>query len=73
MWIGAIALAEVIGDNTMLERLDLRDNDIRVAGLMALALAHRVSHHLFRLDIKRNIKVEQVCPSVDSVPASCLL
>lgn len=54
-------MAEVIGDNTMLERLDLRDNDIRVAGLMALSLAHRVSHHLFRLDIKRNVRVDQVC------------
>ncbi|XP_062502260.1 protein phosphatase 1 regulatory subunit 37-like [Corticium candelabrum] len=56
---GAIALAEVIGDNTVVERVDLRDNDIRVAGLMALALAHRVSHHLFRLDMKRNLRVEQ--------------
>jgi protein phosphatase 1 regulatory subunit 37 len=55
-------LAEVVGDNAILERLDVRDNDIRVAGLMALALAHRVSHHLIRLDIKRNIRVEQVCP-----------
>lgn len=57
-------MAEVIGDNTVVERVDLRDNDIRVAGLMALALAHRVSHHLFRLDMKRNLRVEQVQQSV---------
>ena len=63
-FVGAIALAEVIGDNTVVERVDLRDNDIRVAGLMALALAHRVSHHLFRLDMKRNLRVEQVQQSV---------
>ena len=59
--LGAIALAEFVAESRMLEQLDLRDNDIRIAGLMALALAHKMNHKLYRLSMPRTIKIEPVC------------
>ena len=58
---GAIALAEFVAESRMLEQLDLRDNDIRIAGLMALSLAHKMNFKLHRLTMPRTIKIEPVC------------
>ena len=57
---GAIAIAEVLAESKFVEVLDLRGNDIRIAGLMALSLAHKVNHHLLNLQIPENIKADQV-------------
>ena len=59
--VGAIALAEFVAESRMLEQLDLRDNDIRIAGLMALSLAHKMNHKLLRLTMPRTIRIEPVC------------
>ena len=59
---GAIALAEVLAENKHITHMDLRDNDIRVAGLMGLQLAHRMNHTLLSLDTPKFYKVEQVSP-----------
>ena len=61
---GAIALAEFVAESRMLEQLDLRDNDIRIAGLMALSLAHKMNFKLHRLTMPRTIKIEPVCACV---------
>ena len=57
---GAIALAEVLAESRYLIHVDLRENDIRVAGLMALRLAHRMNHSLLHLETPKTYKVEQV-------------
>lgn len=41
--------------------VDIRENDIRVAGLMALQLAHRMNFHLISMQTPKAFKVEQVC------------
>lgn len=64
VFVGAIALAEFIAESKMLEQLDLRDNDIRIAGLMALSLAHKMNFKLRRLTMPRTIKIEPVCVHV---------
>ena len=58
---GAIALAEVLAESRMLEYIDVRDNDIRIAGLMALSLAHRLNHQILHLSVPKNIKCDPVC------------
>ena len=58
--VGAIALAEFVAESKMLEQLDLRDNDIRIAGLMALSLAHKMNYKLVRLSMPRTIRLEPV-------------
>lgn len=67
MWVcililltGAIALAEVLAENKHITHLDLRENDVRVAGLMGLQLAHRMNHTLLSMDTPKAFKVEQV-------------
>lgn len=62
--VGAIALAEFVAESKLLEHLDLRDNDIRIAGLMALSLAHKMNYKLLRLTMPRTIKIEPVCACV---------
>lgn len=57
---GAVALAEVIADSPRLLRLDLRENDIKTAGLMALSLALKVNETVTRLDMDRDTKRESV-------------
>ena len=57
---GAIALAEVLAENKHLTHLDLQENDVRVAGLMGLQLAHRMNHTLLSMDTPKAFKVEQV-------------
>ena len=60
IFVGAVALAEVIADTAHLVRLDLQENDIKTAGLMALSLALKVNKSLSRLDLDRDTKKEQV-------------
>ena len=57
---GAIALAEVLAESRVLEYIDVRDNDIRIAGLMALSLAHRLNHQILHLSVPKNIKCDPV-------------
>lgn len=56
-----MALAEVIADTARLVRLDLQENDIKTAGLMALSLALKVNQSLSRLELDLDTKKEQVC------------
>jgi len=58
--VGAVALAEVIADSPRLLRLDMRENEIKTAGLMALALALKVNDTVTRLDMDRDTKRESV-------------
>ena len=57
---GAIALAEVLAESRYLVHVDLRENEIRIAGLMALCLALRMNHKLLHLETPKTFKVEQV-------------
>ena len=41
-------------------RLDLRENDIRTGGMMALALSLKVNTILLRLDLDKDVKKESV-------------
>ena len=58
--VGAVALAEFIADSARLLRIDLRENDIKTAGLMALSLSFKVSPTLTRLDLDKEPKKESV-------------
>uniref|UniRef100_U3IRM9 Protein phosphatase 1 regulatory subunit 37 n=1 Tax=Anas platyrhynchos platyrhynchos TaxID=8840 RepID=U3IRM9_ANAPP len=59
---GAVAVAEFIAESPRLLRLDLRENEIKTGGLMALSLALKVNHSLLRLDLDREPKKESVSP-----------
>ena len=58
--LGAIALAEVLAESRHLTHIDLKDNDIKVAGVMALQLGHRMNQTLISLELPKSSKVEQV-------------
>ncbi len=58
--IGAVAIAEYIADSPRLLRLDMRENEIKTGGLMALTLAFKVNTSLLRLDLDREPKKETV-------------
>ena len=58
--IGAIALAEVLAESRHITHVDLKENDIRVAGLMALQLAHRMNHVLLSMETPKAYRVEPV-------------
>ena len=60
---GAIALAEVLAESKHLTHLDLKDNDIRVAGLMALQLGHRMNQTLISMETPKSFRVDQVSES----------
>ena len=60
---GAIALAEVLAESKHITHVDLKDNDIRVAGLMALQLAHRMNHTLLFMETPKAYRVEPVSTS----------
>lgn len=55
-----MAVAEFIAESPRLLRLDLRENEIKTGGLMALSLALKVNHSLLRLDLDREPKKEPV-------------
>ena len=57
---GAVALAEFIADSFQLLRIDLRDNDIKTGGLMALSHAMRVNETVTRIDLDKETKRESV-------------
>lgn len=58
--VGAVAVAEFIAESPRLLRLDLRENEIKTGGLMALSLALKVNTSLLRLDLDREPKKETV-------------
>lgn len=58
--VGMIALAEVIAESTTMLRLDLRENDPYVGGLMALSLSLKVNKSLVRIDLDKELKKEPV-------------
>ena len=58
--VGAVALAEYIADTRTLLRLDLRENDLFVGGLMALTLAVKINESVVRIDLDKDLKKEQV-------------
>lgn len=53
-------MAEVIADSPRLVRVDLRENEIKTAGMMALSLALKVNNILHRLDMDKDTKKEAV-------------
>lgn len=57
---GIIALAEIIADSKILLRLDIRENDPYVGGLMALSLALKMNYSLVRIDLDKELKKEPV-------------
>lgn len=58
--LGAVALAEYVADSAHLLRLDLRENDIKTAGLMALSLSLKVNDSVTRIDLDKETKKEPV-------------
>lgn len=62
--IGAVALAEFIADSPRLLRVDLRENDIKTGGLMALSLSLKISQTVTRVDIDKEPKKESVSVSL---------
>ena len=46
-----MALAEVIADSSRLIRLDLRENEIKSGGLMALSLSLKMNFSVTRWDL----------------------
>ncbi|XP_040917269.1 protein phosphatase 1 regulatory subunit 37 [Toxotes jaculatrix] len=48
---GAVALAEFLAENHQIQRLDLRQNQVKTGGLMALCLALRINCSLTSLDL----------------------
>ena len=57
----------MIADTPRIVRLDLQENDIKTAGLMALSLALKVNKSLSRLDLDKDTKKEQVCKVILSI------
>jgi len=64
-------VAEFIAESPRLLRLDLRENEIKTGGLMALSLALKVNHSLLRLDLDREPKKEAVGNAPARPPLSC--
>lgn len=60
LFAGAVAVAEFVAESPRLLRLDVRENEIKTGGLMALSLALRVNQSLLRLDLDREPKKETV-------------
>ena len=58
--LGAVALAEFIADSPRLLRIDLRENDVRTGGLMALKLAMKHNETVRCLDLDKDPKRESV-------------
>ncbi len=55
-----MALAEFLADSTRLVRIDLRENDVKTGGLMALSLSLKVSETVTRIDLDKDPKKESV-------------
>uniref|UniRef100_A0A3B4VI32 Protein phosphatase 1 regulatory subunit 37 n=1 Tax=Seriola dumerili TaxID=41447 RepID=A0A3B4VI32_SERDU len=61
--ITAVALAEFLAESHQIQRLDLRQNEVKVGGLMALCLALRINCSLASLDLDLALPQEQVSPT----------
>ncbi|XP_029981843.1 protein phosphatase 1 regulatory subunit 37 [Sphaeramia orbicularis] len=48
---GAVAMAEVLAESRLIQRLDIRQNEVKVGGLMALCLALRINRSLASLEM----------------------
>jgi len=48
---GAVALAEFLAESRQIQQLDLRHNEVKVGGRMALCLALRINRSLGGLDL----------------------
>ena len=70
---GAVALAEFIAESLHLMRIDLRENDIKTGGLMALTLSLKVSSTVTRLDLDKEAKKENVRVTHEALSASLRL
>lgn len=57
---GAVALAEFLAESRQIQRLDLRHNEVKVGGLMALSLALKINRSLCSLDVDHIPQQEQV-------------
>ncbi|XP_069602925.1 protein phosphatase 1 regulatory subunit 37 [Ranitomeya imitator] len=66
---GAVAVAEFVAESPRLLRLDLRENEIKTGGLMALSLALRVNQSLLRMDLDREPKKEAVKSFIETQKA----
>lgn len=66
---GAVAVAEFVAESPRLLRLDVRENEIKTGGLMALSLALRVNQSLLRLDLDREPKKETVKSFIETQKA----
>ncbi|XP_072546295.1 protein phosphatase 1 regulatory subunit 37 [Salminus brasiliensis] len=62
---GAVVLAEIVAESRVLQTVDVRQNSVLTAGLMALALALRINHSVLQLHLDQNPKEEKgtLCPS----------
>ncbi|XP_070698438.1 protein phosphatase 1 regulatory subunit 37 [Pempheris klunzingeri] len=56
---GAVALAEFLAESRQIERLDLRQNEVKLGGLMALCLGMRINCSLVGLDLDHEPPLEQ--------------
>lgn len=59
-----MALAEFLAESRQIEQLDLRQNEVKVGGLMALCLALRINHSLANLHLDHSAPQEQVGPDI---------
>ncbi|TDG99310.1 hypothetical protein EPR50_G00209600 [Perca flavescens] len=57
---GAVALAEFLAESRQIQGLDLRQNEVKVGGLMALCLALRINRSLASLDLDHIPPQEQL-------------
>lgn len=55
---GAVALAEYIAESRFLMHMDLRENEIKTAGLMALSLSLKVNQSVTQVDLDKDPKRE---------------
>lgn len=70
---GMIALAEVIAESKTMLRMDLRENDPYVGGLMALSLSLKVNQSLVRIDLDKELKKEPVRLDQCLIPYQCII
>lgn len=61
---GAVALAEFLAESRQIQQLDLRQNEVKVGGLMALCLALRINRSLAGLHLDHAPPQEQVGPDI---------
>ena len=70
---GAVALAEYLAESPQIQQLDLRGNEVRLGGLMALCLALRINLSLATLDLDSTPTHQQVSPCTGQTLRSSLV